>query len=95
MIFEKIISLFKKPESCDCPWSPDDDTLSGTTFKHCRNGKIYRYLFSAMDRSGIKETMVVVYQDVESKKRYTRQWNNFFSSTKVDGKDVPRFEEQT
>lgn len=94
MMFKKFIGLFKKTEQCDCPLSENDDPMVGVLFKHYKNGNLYRYLFAAMDKTGIKDELVVVYQDIESDKRYTRKWNNFFSSTKVNGKDVPRFEEQ-
>ena len=71
-----------------------DDPLAGKLFKHYANGNLYRYLFPVMDKNDHKEKLLVIYQDIESGRRYSRSWNAFFSSVKQDGKDVARFEEQ-
>lgn len=93
LYFEPIVRLFKD-KTCDCPKPDEEDYLGGKIFKHYRNGNLYRFLFSATTKGLVKEQLVVVYQDVETNRRYVRSWNNFFSSTKLDGKQVPRFEEQ-
>ena len=95
LYFEPIASIFKSPEPCQCPYYKNEhDPLAGKLFKHYNNGKLYRYLFPVTCKDTEKEDLMVVYQDIESGKKYSRKWNYFFSSTKVNGKEVPRFEEQ-
>jgi len=91
--FKPLIALFKSAE-CDCSKPDEDDYMAGKEFKHYRNGKLYRFLFTATHKGQVKEDLMVIYQDIESGRRYARRWNDFFSSTKVDGVEVPRFEEQ-
>jgi len=93
-ILKKIVGKYIKFKPCRCPFMDADDQLSGKQFKHYRNGKLYRYLFSATNNDSIKEELVVVYQNVESGKRCIRKWNNFFSTTLYEGKRVPRFQKQ-
>jgi hypothetical protein len=91
--FHPLTYLFgSKP--CDCYMVDEEDHFGGKVFKHYRNGNLYRFLFSATTKGLVKEQLVVVYQDIESTRRYARSWNDFFSTTKLDGKRVPRFEEQ-
>lgn len=92
-ILEKIVTLFKKSEPCRCPLMDADDQLSGKLFKHYKNEKLYRYMFPASPEAE-RTKLVVVYQDIESEQYYTRPWNDFFSSVKQNGQNVPRFQEQ-
>jgi len=95
MIYAALQVMFSGDDvRCECPMTSDLDDMAGKLFKHYRNGKLYRYLFPVVNKDHPKEGLFVVYQDIESGKRYVRCWNQFFSSTKLDGKQVPRFEEQ-
>jgi hypothetical protein len=91
--FKSLTTLFK-PTGCDCPKPDEDDHMGGKIFKHYKNGNLYRFLFTATLKGHVKEDLMVIYQDIESGRRHARRWNDFFSSTKVDGVEVPRFEEQ-
>jgi len=82
---------FNKKES-DEP--PKKDPLEGKLFKSIEDDKLYEYLFSATCRDNVKNELIVIYKDIEDQKKYCSQWNYFFSSTKKDGKDVARFQEQ-
>lgn len=93
-LLERIVAILKKPEICEYSIVADQDPHVGKQFKHYRNGKLYRYLFSAINNDSIREDLVVVYQNVESGKRYIRKWNNFFSTTLYEGNRVARFQEQ-
>ena len=92
-ILKQWLNYFKREKSCNCITLDDHDPHVGKKFKHYANGKLYRYLFSATNNDSLKEDLVVVYENVESGKRYIRKWNNFFSTTLREGKTVARFEE--
>ncbi len=94
MIFKKIAKFFKQEKKCDCVMASSEDPLNNKLFKHYKNQRLYRYLFAATSKD-LDEKLVVVYQDVQNKKRYTRPWNEFFASVGADKNRVPRFEEQT
>ena len=93
VVKEYFSSLFK-PVECDCPKPDKDDHMAGKEFKHYKNGNLYRYLFTATLKGHVKEDLMVIYQDVESGRRHARRWNDFFSSTKLDGEEVSKFKEQ-
>lgn len=94
-IAKSVVTEFFQPLfPCDCWKLDEDDHFGGKIFKHYRTGNLYRFLLTATSKGLVKENLMVIYQDVESGRQYVRQWNDFFSSTKLDGKQVPRFEEQ-
>lgn len=96
-IFKNILELFKKEYvlDCYCTLADVEDPLHGKLFKHNVDGKIYEYLFTALPLPSKKSAdLTVVCQDVDDSSFFVCKWNHFFSSTKVDGEAVPRFEEQ-
>ncbi len=93
LFFEPLFMFKKKP--CECPWAESEDPLSGTLFKHSIDGKVYKYMFAAIPLPSKKSAdLMVVCQDVDDGSFFTCKWNHFFSTTKVDGETVSRFEEQ-
>ena len=80
------------------PESPEaeihKDPLSGKLFRHYRNGKMYKYLFPVTSKDCPKESLLVIYECVETGRKYARKWNYFFEMVKYEGNQVPRFEEQ-
>ena len=81
-----------KNEYCFICNKTEHDPLTNKLFKHYRTQKIYRYLFAATSKDH-NDDLVVVYQDVENNKIYTRKWNNFFGSIGPENNRTPRFEE--
>jgi len=93
LVFEPLFVFKKKP--CDCPLAEGEDPLSGTLFKHNVDGQLYKYVFAALPLPSKKSAdLMVVCQNIDDGTFFTCKWNHFFSTTKVDGEIVPRFEEQ-
>jgi len=96
-ILKNILELFKKEYvlDCCCPLSSTLDPLNGKFFKHNVDGKVYEYLFTALPLPSKKSVdLTIICQAVDDGSFFVCKWNHFFSSTKVDGETVPRFEEQ-
>jgi len=92
-----ILELFKKEQvlDCYCPLSNVEDPYHGKLFKHNVDGKVYEYLFTALPLPSKKSAdLTVVCQDIDDGSFFVCKWNHFFSSTKVNGETIPRFEEQ-
>ncbi len=91
---KNILELFKKEIGVH-PWGENEDPCAGTLFKHNVDGKMYKYLFSALPLPSKKSAdLMVVCQDADDGSFFTCKWNHFFSSTKINGERISRFEEQ-
>jgi len=93
-IIEKIRKAFKRARSCDnCPFTSNEDPLTNKLFKCSDDKKMYQYICAASD-SNDRDTLVVVYKDINTGLFYNKKWNLFFSTVEKDGNCIPRFEEQ-
>lgn len=92
-IFEKIVAFLKQKMCCGICSVSTEDPLTNKLFKHYKNKKLYRYLFTATSKE-MHEKLVVVYQDIISEKTYTRPLNEFFDCVGTSNNRIARFKEQ-